>query len=107
MYKFTAILCTFYLPNTYTHHDQLFKELIHHFIEEFLEAFFPKVHEFIDFQSTTLLSEEMFTDLHEGYTTIRYRCRNYDKALGSSYYHPSRATKISTNPFPRTNVSLF
>ncbi|WP_051359562.1 hypothetical protein [Paucisalibacillus globulus] len=50
----------------YTHHDQLFKELIHHFFEEFLEAFFPQVHQHIDFTTITALSEEMFTDLFEG-----------------------------------------
>src|SRR5699024_9545129 len=32
----------------YTKHDQLFKELINTFFEEFLEAFFPDVHNNID-----------------------------------------------------------
>lgn len=32
----------------FTHHDQLFKELIRTFFEEFLEAFFPEIHPFID-----------------------------------------------------------
>jgi len=50
----------------YIKHDQLFKELIHHFFEEFLEAFFPKVHEHIDFKSIKPMSEEMFTDLLDG-----------------------------------------
>ena len=50
----------------YTHHDQLFKELIHIFFEEFLEAFFPEVHHHIDFNSIKPLSEEVFTDLFEG-----------------------------------------
>ncbi|SES62183.1 hypothetical protein SAMN05216389_10192 [Oceanobacillus limi] len=50
----------------YLHHDQLFKVLIHHFFEEFLEAFFPQVHHHIDFKSMKPLSEEMFTDLLEG-----------------------------------------
>ena len=49
-----------------TKHDQLFKELIHHFFEEFLEVFFPDVHEHIDFQSIKPMSEEMFTDLLDG-----------------------------------------
>lgn len=50
----------------YMKHDQLFKELIHQFFGEFLEAFFPEVHEQIDFQSFKPLSEEMFTDLLDG-----------------------------------------
>src|SRR5690625_1751495 len=50
----------------YMKHDQLFKELIHHFFEEFLEAFFPEVHEHIDFQSIKPMSEEMFTNLLDG-----------------------------------------
>lgn len=52
--------------NKYMKHDQLFKELIHHFFEEFLEAFFPEVHEHIDFKSIKPMSEEMFTDLLDG-----------------------------------------
>lgn len=50
----------------YTKHDQLFKQLIHTFFEEFLEAFFPEIYEQIDFGSTTQLSEEFFTDLING-----------------------------------------
>ncbi|MDY0406371.1 Rpn family recombination-promoting nuclease/putative transposase [Virgibacillus sp. 179-BFC.A HS] len=50
----------------YPHHDQLFKELIRTFFEEFLEAFFPEIHPMIDFQNITFLSEEVFTDLLEG-----------------------------------------
>lgn len=50
----------------YTKHDQLFKQLIHTFFEEFLEAFFPEIHKQIDFQSTVQLSEEFFTDLIDG-----------------------------------------
>jgi len=50
----------------YMKHDQSFKELIHHFFEEFLEAFFPEVHEHIDFQSIKPMSEEMFTNLLDG-----------------------------------------
>lgn len=53
-------------PNTYIHHDQLFKQLIQTFFEEFLEAFFPEVHKSIDFSVLKPLSEEMFTDLLEG-----------------------------------------
>lgn len=53
-------------PAKYTKHDQLFKELIHTFFKEFLQVFFPEVHDQIDFQSIHPLSEEVFTDLHEG-----------------------------------------
>ncbi|MDF2858036.1 MAG: hypothetical protein K0Q87_3887 [Neobacillus sp.] len=50
----------------YIHHDQLFKQLLHTFFSDFLEAFFPEVHSHIDFSSLKPLSEEMFTDLIEG-----------------------------------------
>ncbi|HEY4599785.1 MAG TPA: Rpn family recombination-promoting nuclease/putative transposase [Cerasibacillus sp.] len=53
---------------TYTRHDQLFKELIHTFFQEFLEVFFPDIHEAIDFHTITPLSEEVHTDLIEGDT---------------------------------------
>lgn len=53
-------------PNQYIHHDQLFKQLLHTFFSEFLEAFFPDVHRNIDFSSLKPLSEELFTDLIEG-----------------------------------------
>lgn len=49
-------------------HDLLFKQLIHTFFEEFLEAFFPEIHDAIDFQSTIQLSEELFTDIVDGET---------------------------------------
>ncbi|MFB3164567.1 DUF4351 domain-containing protein [Neobacillus sp. 179-J 1A1 HS] len=52
--------------NQYIHHDQLFKQLLHTFFSEFLEAFFPEVHRNIDFSSLKPLSEEMFIDLIEG-----------------------------------------
>src|SRR5699024_10451680 len=50
----------------YIKHDQLFKELIGHFFEEFMEVFFPKFHADIDFGSMRPLSEELFTDLIDG-----------------------------------------
>ena len=53
-------------PSQYTHHDQLFKQLIHTFFAEFLELFFPEVHQHIDFSSMKPMSEEMFTDLFKG-----------------------------------------
>lgn len=53
---------------TYINHDQLFKQLIHTFFEEFLEAFFPDVHKLVDFQHLKPISEEVHTDLHHGDT---------------------------------------
>lgn len=53
-------------PSEYTRHDQLFKQLIKAFFEEFLEAFFPDIHEQIDFERIIFLSEEMFTGVYEG-----------------------------------------
>lgn len=50
----------------YTHHDQLAKELIYNFFEEFLEAFFPEVHESVDFSKIRPLSEEVYTDILQG-----------------------------------------
>lgn len=52
--------------SAYTHHDQLFKDLIHIFFQEFLDVFFPEVHHHIDFDTIKPLSEEVFTDLFEG-----------------------------------------
>ena len=43
-------------PNKYIHHDQLFKQLLHTFFEEFLEAFFPEVHQHIDYSLLKPLS---------------------------------------------------
>lgn len=42
--------------NQYIHHDQLFKQLLHTFYSEFLEAFFPEVYRNIDFSSLKPLS---------------------------------------------------
>ena len=53
---------------TYTKHDQLHKELIKTFFKEFIEAFFPEVHETLDFESIQPISEEVHTDLIEGKT---------------------------------------
>ncbi|MEI3614025.1 transposase [Pseudogracilibacillus sp. SO30301A] len=47
----------------YIDHDRLFKELIQTFFQEFIEAFFPKVHAYIDFSSVTFLEQEVFTDI--------------------------------------------
>lgn len=50
----------------YVKHDQIFKELINNFFAEFLDVFFPEVHEGIDFKSIKPLSEELYTDLIKG-----------------------------------------
>ncbi|GAC91326.1 transposase [Anoxybacillus flavithermus NBRC 109594] len=47
-------------------HDRLFKELIQTFFEEFIALFFPTMHEHIDFQHVSFLSEELFTDVTAG-----------------------------------------
>lgn len=51
---------------TYIDHDRLFKELIQTFFQEFIEAFFPKVYDYIDFSSVTYLEQEVFTDIVKG-----------------------------------------
>lgn len=56
------------LKRTYTKHDQLFKELSSTFFKEFLEAFFPDVHDHIDFQAIKALPDEVYTDLLKGST---------------------------------------
>src|SRR5699024_2281303 len=53
---------------TYTKHDQLFKELINTFIKEFLEVFFPDVHDNIDLQAIKPIRDEVYTDMIEGST---------------------------------------
>lgn len=50
----------------HTKHDQLYKELINTFLQEFLEAFFPDVHNEIDFNQVKPLSEEVYTNLLNG-----------------------------------------
>src|SRR5690625_3312590 len=62
----SRLLITKENPSTYTHHDLLFKQLIQTFFEEFMEAFFPELHQEIDFKSIKYLSEEMFTDVYDG-----------------------------------------
>ncbi|PAV27803.1 transposase, partial [Virgibacillus profundi] len=52
--------------STYTGHDQLSKELINTFFKEFLEAFFPDVHDNLDFHSIKPLSEEVYTNVLKG-----------------------------------------
>lgn len=74
-------------PPAYTPHDQLFKKLIKTFFKEFMEAFFPEVHDEIDFQAIKPISEAVYTDVLKGKerrldivieTKLReYRCCHY------------------------------
>src|SRR5699024_12520603 len=52
----------------YTNHDLLVKQIINNFFEEFIEAFFPNVHQHVDFTAITSLSEEVHSDLIDGET---------------------------------------
>lgn len=54
--------------SSYIGHDQLYKELIQTFLREFLEAFFPDVHDHLDFHSIKPISEEVYTDVLKGET---------------------------------------
>lgn len=54
--------------SAYTKHDQLHKELISTFFQEFLDAFFPEVHDSIDFHTIKPLSEEVYTNMLQGNT---------------------------------------
>ena len=54
------------MSNDRKNHDRWFKELITHFFEEFIMAFYPKLYEEIDFNELTFLSEELFTDIIKG-----------------------------------------
>lgn len=47
-------------------HDRLFKELITTFFWEFLELFLPEVLQYIERDTLTFLSQEVFTDVTEG-----------------------------------------
>ncbi|TGA99795.1 Rpn family recombination-promoting nuclease/putative transposase [Sporolactobacillus shoreae] len=49
-----------------TDHDRMFKELLHHFFDEFLLAFFPEIYEQLDLSAKKFLSEELFPDLIDG-----------------------------------------
>lgn len=55
---------------TRTRHDQLFKRLIETFFAEFFEAFFPKLHENINFNKLRFLSEEITPNRFDDNTRI-------------------------------------
>src|SRR5690625_3610982 len=47
-------------------HDLLFKEVLKLFFEPFMEAFFPNLHQLIDFRHETCVSEELIIDAKKG-----------------------------------------
>ncbi|WP_010529710.1 hypothetical protein [Lentibacillus jeotgali] len=49
----------------YTHHDQLFKELMNTFFPEFLEGFFPEIYYHIDFNAVISLPAEDFSGIND------------------------------------------
>jgi predicted transposase YdaD len=49
-------------------HDQLFKAVLEKFFKDFLELFFPKVAERLDFGTLVFLDKELFADLPQGPT---------------------------------------
>ncbi|MCT1905346.1 transposase [Oceanobacillus sojae] len=50
----------------YMKHDRLTKKLIQEFFEEFIEAFFPNLHPYIDFSKVTFLEQEVYLDYIKG-----------------------------------------
>ena len=50
----------------YTDHDRLFKEVIQIFFQDFMEAFFPEEHKYINFSAVRFLEQEVFTDILKG-----------------------------------------
>lgn len=61
-----ALLTVHEDKSTYMDHDQLFKQLIGTFFEEFIELFFPEIHQQLDLSSLKPLADEVFTDLIHG-----------------------------------------
>jgi predicted transposase/invertase (TIGR01784 family) len=49
-------------------HDQLFKDFLRAFLQEFLELVYPELAERLDFKTLHLLDKELFTDFPEGTT---------------------------------------
>ena len=47
-------------------HDQLFKEFLHTFMQEFMQIFYPEVARHLKFETIEFLSTELFTDFPEG-----------------------------------------
>ncbi|WP_026702261.1 Rpn family recombination-promoting nuclease/putative transposase [Salibacterium aidingense] len=47
-------------------HDRLFKEVLTTYFEEFIQLFFPEVHEAVDFSNLQFLAEEVFSDVTQG-----------------------------------------
>jgi len=53
-------------PEPTINHDLLFKKLLELYFEPFLEAFYPQLHEKLDFTHQKLLSEEFIADAQTG-----------------------------------------
>jgi len=47
-------------------HDQLFKDFLRAFLQDFLELLYPELAERLDFKTLQLLDKELFTDFPEG-----------------------------------------
>ncbi len=67
-------------------HDQIFKTLIENFFREFMELFYPKLADEIDFSSVDFLREEIFTDLMRGEKrlldlVVRVRLKNGERRV--------------------------
>lgn len=60
-------------------HDRLFKELIQNFFAEFMQLFFPHIHEHIDYTKLQFLSQEVFTDVTTGEKQIK-RIKNMQQS---------------------------
>ena len=85
----------------YIPHDQLFKQLIHTFFGEFMEAFFPEVQEHIDFATLKPLSEQMYTDLIDG------ESRTVDILIETKLKNEDTIIIIHIEPqsYPQTNFN--
>src|SRR5690625_6646818 len=56
-------------PEPTINHDLLCKKLLELYFEPFLEAFYPQLHEKLDFTHQKLLSEEFIADRSEEHTS--------------------------------------
>ena len=85
----------------YIPHDQLFKQLIHTFFGEFMEAFFPEVQEHIHFATLKPLSKQMYTDLIDG------ESRTVDILIETKLKNEDTIIIIHIEPqsYPQTNFN--
>ena len=72
-------------------HDQIFKNLLEHFLSEFLELFFPKQHQKYDFSGVEFLRNEAFPDPPQGerqaLDLVAKLRRRTPKGLGNAIVH--------------------